>query len=70
MWKFPEINVIGPCWWTVNFGSGNGLMPSGNKPLSEPVLTQLRVAIYGVIRHWVIISIFQVEVAQAFAKFS
>ena len=45
-------------------------MPSGNKPLSEPVLTQIRVAIYGVIGHWVIFSIFQVEVAQAFAKFT
>ena len=23
----------------VNIGSGNGLVPSGNKPLPEPVLT-------------------------------
>ena len=45
-------------------------MPSGNKPLSEPMLTQIRVAIYGVIRQWAIFFIFQVEVAQAFAKFS
>ena len=45
-------------------------MPSGNNPLSEPMLTQIRVAIYGVIRHWVFFLIFQVEVAQAFAKFS
>ena len=44
-------------------------MPSGNNPLSEPMLTQIRVAIYGAIRHWVFF-IFQVEVAQAFAKFS
>ena len=28
------------------FGSGNGLVPSGNKPLAEPMLTQT----YGVIR--------------------
>ena len=26
--------------WQVNIGSGNGLVPSGNKPLPEPMLTQ------------------------------
>ena len=26
-------------WWEVNIGSGNGLVPSGNKPLPEPMLT-------------------------------
>ena len=25
-------------WWYVNIDSGNGLMPSGNKPLPEPML--------------------------------
>ena len=25
----------------VNIGSGNGLVPSGNKPLPEPMLTQM-----------------------------
>ena len=29
---------------TVNIGSGNGLVPSGNKPLPEPMLTQISVA--------------------------
>ena len=28
-----------------NIGSGNGLVPSGNKPLPEPMLTQIYVAI-------------------------
>ena len=28
----------------VNIGSGNGLVPSGNKPLPEPMLTQISVA--------------------------
>ena len=28
------MNAIGPYWWLV-IGSGNGLVPSGNKPLSE-----------------------------------
>ena len=32
-------------WWIVNIGSGIGLMPSGNKPFPEPMLTQ----IYGTI---------------------
>ena len=28
----------------VNIGSGNGLVPSGNKPLPESMLAQLNVA--------------------------
>ena len=28
-------------WWSVNIDSGNGLVPSGNKPLPEPMLTQI-----------------------------
>ena len=28
----------------VNIGSGNGLVPSGNKPLPESMLTQISVA--------------------------
>ena len=30
----------------INIGSGNGLLLSGNKPLSEPMLTQIFVAIW------------------------
>ena len=30
----------------VNIGSGNGLVPSGNKPLPEPVLTKISNAIW------------------------
>ena len=30
----------------VNIGSGNGLVPSGNKPLPEPMLTQISVTIW------------------------
>ena len=29
-----------------NIGSGNGLMPSGNEPLPEPMLTKISVAIW------------------------
>ena len=32
-------------WWEVNTGSGNGLVPSDNKPLPEPMLTQILATI-------------------------
>ena len=38
---FSEI-VRGP----YNIGSGNGLVPSGNKPLPETMLTQIYVTIW------------------------
>ena len=28
-------------WWLVNIGLGNGLVPSGTKPLPEPVLIKI-----------------------------
>ena len=31
----------GPYWRKVNIGSGDGLVPSGNKPLPEPMLTKI-----------------------------
>ena len=41
------------CHWTLlmrdQHGSDNGLVPSGNKPLPEPMLTQIYVAIW---RHY------------------
>ena len=33
-------------WRYVNIGSGNGLVASGNKPLPEPMLTQIYVVIW------------------------
>ena len=49
-----EISLVGlsldESHWTelmlVNIGSGNGLVLSGNKPLPEPMLTQIYVAIW------------------------
>ena len=41
VWNCPNMNVTGLHWWSVNIGSGNGLVPSGNKPLPEPVLIQI-----------------------------
>ena len=46
LWNCPDMNVTGLHWWSVIIGSGNGLVPSGNKPLPEPVLTQISVAIW------------------------
>ena len=46
LWNCPNMNVSGPHWWSVNIGSGNGLVPSGNKPLPEPMLTQISVTIW------------------------
>ena len=43
-WTCPQMNVTGLYWWYINIGSGNSLVPSGNKPLPEPMLTQIRVA--------------------------
>ena len=37
---------LGFHWWAVNNGSDNGLVPSGNKSLPEPMLTQIFVAIW------------------------
>ena len=39
------MNVSGS-FWLVNIGSGNGLVPSGNNPLPEPMLTHIYVAIW------------------------
>ena len=36
-WNWPQMSVIGPYWWWVNIVSGNGLVPSGNKSLPEPM---------------------------------
>ena len=49
-WAFPEKLLRGECHRTplmiINIGSGNGLVPSGNKPLPDPMLTQIYVPIW------------------------
>ena len=42
---WPHLNATRPQWWLVNIGSGNGLLSSGNKPLPDPKVTQIYVAI-------------------------
>ena len=39
LWNCPEFDANGLHWWSVNIGSGNGLMPSGNEALPEPIFT-------------------------------
>ena len=41
-----KMNAMGPYWWYVRIGSGNALVPSGNKPLFEPRLSQIYIAIW------------------------
>ena len=41
LWNCPQMNATRPYWWYVNIGSGNGLVPPGNKPLPESMLTQI-----------------------------
>ena len=38
LWNFPHVIVTRPHWWSVNIGSGNGLVPSGNNPSPPPTL--------------------------------
>ena len=48
-----EMNGIGCYWWWINIWLGNGVVPSGNKSLPEPMLTQI-YASYGITRpQWV-----------------
>ena len=53
LWYCPNMKVTRLHRWSVNIGSGNGLVPSGNKPLPEPMVTQICVAIW---RHWATMS--------------
>ena len=39
-WNHSQVNATEHLWWQVNIGSGDGLVPSGSKPLSEPMLTR------------------------------
>ena len=39
-WNWAQFNATIPHRWLVNIGWGNGLVPTGNKPSPEPVLTR------------------------------
>ena len=38
--KCPQVYTTGPHWWYVSFSTYNGLVPSENKPLPFPMLTE------------------------------
>ena len=46
LWNCYQVSATRPHWSLINIGSGNGLVSSGNKPLPEPILTQIYVAIW------------------------
>ena len=39
--NYPQVAITWPNCWKVDIGTGNGLVPSGNGSLAEPMLTQL-----------------------------
>ena len=45
VWNWHQVNATRPQRLLVNIASGNGLVPSGIKPLSEPTLTQIYITI-------------------------
>ena len=47
LWYCYQVNAKTPHWSLVNIGSGNGLVPSGNKSVHKPMLTQMYIAIWG-----------------------
>ena len=46
LWNYAQVNATVGLrnWWYVNIGSGDGLVPTGNEPLPESMLTQIIVA--------------------------
>ena len=46
LWNCAHVNTARLHWWLFNIVSGNGLVPSGNKPSPEPMLIQVYVAIW------------------------
>ena len=46
LWNCSQMNITEPHWWWINIGSDNGLVPSGNKPIHEPMLTQVFIALW------------------------
>ena len=45
-WNLPQVNTTISYWELVKICSGNCLVPSDNKPLPQPILTQIYVDIW------------------------
>ena len=46
LWNCSGVDTENPHWLQADISAGNGLVPSGNKPLTEPMLTQIYVSIW------------------------
>ena len=53
LWNCSQVNATEHFWWWFNIGSGDGLVPSGKKPLPEPMLIQIYVAVSVTKPQWV-----------------
>ena len=42
LWNCPQVTATEHDWWKVNIGSAYDLVPSGNKPSPDPILTITR----------------------------
>ena len=50
---FSQVNATRPHWGLVHTGPGDGLMPSSNKSLPEPMLAKFHDAFGVTVSHWV-----------------
>ena len=46
VWDCTYMNVTGFYWWQVILDLDDGLVPLGEMPLSEPMLTQIYTAVW------------------------
>ena len=53
LWDYSQMNTTGLHWYWANISLGNGLVPPGNKPLPDQMLTQIYNAIW---RHQAMVS--------------
>ena len=66
-WWFETLNATRPHWWQVKIGSGNGLVSSGNTPLSQPMFPR-SVSPYDVTRpQWVTVNLILILVNEFMA---
>ena len=64
LWNCPNMNVIGLHWWSVSIGLGNGLVLADNKPLPEPMLTQISFTIWRYLATYMILHTLLQELSQ------
>ena len=66
LWKWLQVIDIEPHGWRVNIASDNGVVATGNKPLTEPTLVHFYIA---TLHQWSIMSCHHTEIGfQLFAN--